>query len=82
MPIKAIILNNNELGEISKEQRAAEFEVWATDLVNPNFAEYANGCGALGIQVTEKSALNAALKQIFDHDGPALLEIKTDVGLI
>ncbi|MFT6167354.1 MAG: thiamine pyrophosphate-dependent acetolactate synthase large subunit-like protein/nitrite reductase [Vicingaceae bacterium] len=82
MPIKAIILNNNELGKISKEQRAGEFDVWATDLVNPNFAEYANGCGALGIQVTEKSALNAALKQIFDHDGPALLEIKTDVGLI
>lgn len=82
MPIKAIILNNNELGKISKEQRAGEFEVWATDLVNPNFAEYANGCGALGIQVTEKSALKSALQQIFDHNGPALLEIKTDVGLI
>lgn len=38
MPIKTIILNNSELGKISKEQRAGEFEVWATDLVNPNFA--------------------------------------------
>ncbi len=82
MPVKVIILNNDELGKISKEQRAGEFEVWATDLVNPNFSEYANGCGALGIQVTEKSALKSALKQIFDHNGPALLEIKTDVELI
>lgn len=82
MQIKLIVLNNNELGKISKEQRAGEFDVWATDLVNPKFAEYANGCGALGIEVTEKSALKDALKQLLDHSGPALLEIKTDVGLI
>jgi len=82
MPVKVIILNNNELGKISKEQRAGEFDVWATDLVNPKFAEYANGCGALGIEVTEKSQLKSAMQRIIDHSGPALLEIKTDVGLI
>ncbi len=82
MPIKIIILNNNELGKISKEQRAGEFDVWATDLVNPNFAEYATGCGALGIKVTDKNELDGAMKQLFAHDGPALLEISTDVTLI
>ncbi len=82
MPIKTIILNNSELGKISKEQRAGEFDVWATDLVNPNFAEYANGCGALGIQVTSADQLNTALQTIFAHDGPALVEVITDVGLI
>ena len=82
MPIKAIILNNNELGKISKEQRAGEFDVWATDMVNPAFAEYANGCGALGIKVTKKEGLDEALRQLFDHSGPALLEVVTDVNLI
>lgn len=82
MPIKVILLNNNELGKISKEQRAGQFDVWATDLVNPNFAEYASGCGALGIKVSEKSELKNALKQLMDHDGPGLLEIATDVELI
>jgi len=82
MPIKAIILNNNELGKISKEQRAGEFDVWATDLVNPDFSEYAKNCGALGIQVTEKAQITGALKELFEHDGPGLVEIKTDVGLI
>lgn len=82
MPVKLIVLNNNELGKISKEQRAGEFDVWATDLVNPNFAEYANGCGALGIKVTETSKLATAFKEILAHKGPALLEISTDVGLI
>ncbi|MCJ8291666.1 MAG: Rieske 2Fe-2S domain-containing protein [Crocinitomicaceae bacterium] len=82
MPIKVIILNNNELGKISKEQRAGEFDVWATDLVNPNFAEYATGCGALGLKVSDKENLHEAMKQLMDHDGPGLLEITTDVELI
>ena len=82
MPIKAIILNNNELGKISKEQRAGEFDVWATGLQNPNFAEYATSCGALGIQVTDRKDLMSAMQTIMDHDGPALLEVKTDVALI
>ena len=82
MPIKAIILNNSELGKISKEQRAGEFDVWATDLVNPNFSEYANSCGALGIRVTDDATLEEAMKIVMEHQGPALLEIITDVGLI
>ena len=82
MPIKVIVLNNNELGKISKEQRAGEFDVWATDLSNPDFAEYATGCGAKGILVTERDQLKAAMKELMAYRGPALLEIKTDVGLI
>jgi len=82
MPIKTVILNNNELGKITKEQRAGKFDVFATDLVNPDFSEFANSCGALGIKVTEKSQLNDAFKQLFEHDGPGLLEVTTDVGLI
>ena len=82
MPIKTVIINNAELGKISKEQRAGEFDVWATSLSNPNFAEYAQGCGALGIRVTDQSQLDAAMQQLMEHDGPALLEIMTDVELI
>lgn len=82
MPIKVILLNNNELGKISKEQRAGEFDVWATDLVNPDFAGYASGCGALGIRVTNKDELPEAMNALMQHEGPALLEVQTDVGLI
>ncbi|MEO0873482.1 MAG: thiamine pyrophosphate-binding protein [Bacteroidota bacterium] len=82
MPVKVIVLNNNELGKISKEQRAAELDVWATSLVNPSFAAYAESCGALGIQVKEKAALDMAMEQLLKHDGPGLLEVHTDVALI
>ncbi|WP_394972865.1 thiamine pyrophosphate-binding protein [uncultured Croceitalea sp.] len=82
MPIKVVILNNNELGKISKEQRAGAFDVWQTDLVNPDFAEFANGCGALGLKVNKKSELSGAIDKLMSHSGPGLLEIITDVQLV
>lgn len=82
MLIKVIVLNNNELGKISKEQRAGGWDKWATDLVNPNFAAFAESCGGLGIQISKKDEVEKAMKQLFAHEGPGLLEIKTDVKLI
>lgn len=82
MPVKIIVLNNNELGKISKEQRAGNFEVWQTNLVNPNFAEFAKSCGAWGKQIISKDELEEAMKELFKYRGPALLEIYTDVSLI
>ena len=82
MNIKHVLLNNAELGKISKEQRAAEVDVWQTSLTNPNFAKYAENCGALGIRVEKLEELLPAMKKLAAHDGPALLEIITDVSLI
>jgi thiamine pyrophosphate-dependent acetolactate synthase large subunit-like protein len=82
MDIKLILLNNNELGKISKEQRSGELEVFATSLHNPNFAEYANSCGALGIRVTKKEELETAMQKVVTYKGTAILEIMTDVVLI
>jgi len=82
MPIKHILINNSELGKISKEQRTAQFDVWKTEMHNPNFADFANNCGALGIRVKKREELEAAMQKIKDHDGPALLEVICDVNLI
>ena len=51
MHITHVLLDNQQLGKITKEQRAAECDVWQTDLHNPDFAAYAELCGALGIAV-------------------------------
>lgn len=82
MPIKHILLNNHELGKISKEQRAVEFDVWKTSLQNPNFSEFVNSCGALGIRVTKSEELDAAFEKLMAHDGPGTIEIMTDALLI
>ena len=82
IPIKHILLNNRELGKISKEQNTEGKTVWSTSLHNPDFYRYAENCGALGIRVTEKNELSVALKRLFSNDGPAMLEIMTDSELI
>ncbi len=82
MNVKLIVLNNDELGKISKEQRAGEFDVWKTALSNPNFAEFAQSCGAWGNRIEKHNDVNDAMKALFTQDGPAVLEIITDVNLI
>ena len=82
MDITHVLLNNSELGKISKEQRSGSWDVWQTELVNPNFAKYAELCGALGIRVEEADQLAGALKRALEHDGPALVEIHSDAQLV
>ena len=78
MPITLILLNNSQLGKISKEQRAGEFPVWQTRLVNPNFAEFAVSCGGWGRRVTQSNELADALAEGLAQDKPAIVEILTD----
>jgi thiamine pyrophosphate-dependent acetolactate synthase large subunit-like protein/nitrite reductase/ring-hydroxylating ferredoxin subunit len=82
MDITHILLNNNELGKISKEQKAGNWDVWQTSLRNPDFAEYANLCGALGLSVRTKDRLDDAISEALAHDGPSLVEIHSDVELV
>ena len=82
IPITHVLLNNEQLGKITKEQRAAEWDVWQTSLHNPNFAEYARVCGAHGVRVTRASQLDDALAAAFAHDGPSLVEVMTDPELV
>ncbi|MGZ6950524.1 MAG: thiamine pyrophosphate-dependent enzyme [Acidimicrobiia bacterium] len=82
MPITHVLLDNAMLGKITKEQRAAEYDVWHTDLLNPDFAAYAELCGGLGIRVERREELDAALTRALAHDGPALVDVHTDPELV
>ncbi|WP_419922400.1 thiamine pyrophosphate-binding protein [Candidatus Poriferisodalis sp.] len=82
MNITHVLLNNGELGKISKEQRAAELDVWQTSLHNPSFAGFAELCGAMGRQVTTANELDTALSDALAHPGPALVEVMTDPLLV
>ena len=82
MDITHILLNNGELGKISKEQRAGEWPVWETSLHNPSFASFAKLCGGHGKRVTEADALKDAIVEALQYEGPALVEVMTDADLI
>jgi thiamine pyrophosphate-dependent acetolactate synthase large subunit-like protein len=78
MPITHVLLNNSELGKISKEQVAAMRPVWQTSLVNPDFAAYARLCGAAGFRVEHPDELAPALAEAMAvTDGPSLVEVVT-----
>ena len=82
MPITHVLLNNQELGKIAKEQRAADMEVWQVSLHNPSFAAYAELCGGRGIRVKRRDGLDAALVEALAYDGPSLVEVVSDVELV
>jgi thiamine pyrophosphate-dependent acetolactate synthase large subunit-like protein len=82
MNITHVLLNNNELGKISKEQLAGGWQVWQTSLYNPNFAEFARNCGGHGVRVEEVAALEDAIRAGLAYDGPALIEVIADPELI
>ncbi len=82
MDITHILLNNAELGKISKEQRAGEWPVWETDLLNPPFSTFARLCGGHGRQVVEAGDLDQAIAEALAFNGPALVEIMTDAELV
>ena len=78
MNITHILLNNDELAKISKEQRTARYEVWQTSLHNPDFASFAGLCGAHGSRIDDPNLLEEAVRAAVDYPGPAVVEVVAD----
>ena len=82
LPITHVLFDNGQLGKISLEQQSEGLPVWETDLVNPDFASYADGCGARGFRVERREELAPALTEALAHPGPSLVAITTDPELV
>ena len=78
MNITHVLLNNGELGKISKEQRDGEWDVWQTDLHNVDFAEYARLCGGTSYRVESRDDLETAFRDALAVEGPSLVEVRSD----
>lgn len=77
LPVKIVIFNNGVLGFVAMEMKAAGFVGLGTDLENPDFAAMARAMGLMGVRVEDPGDLPGAVRQVFDHDGPALLDVVT-----
>jgi len=78
MNITHVLLDNGELGKISREQISAIRPVWATSLTNPDFAEFARSCGGAGFQADTPDELADALAAAFAvTEGPSLVCCRT-----
>ena len=75
--IKVVLLSNDELGKITAEQELAGTHTWATSLKNPSWAGMATSLGLFGTRVTTPAELDEGMRDLFAHDGPGLLEIRS-----
>ncbi|MCH7498361.1 MAG: Rieske 2Fe-2S domain-containing protein [Candidatus Marinimicrobia bacterium] len=82
MDITLVLLNNSQLGKISKEFEADDMEVWQTGLTNPDFAAYAKLCGGDGIRVSAPDEIDGALIKALASKKPFIVEFLTDPLLI
>ncbi|WP_294238650.1 ubiquinone-dependent pyruvate dehydrogenase [uncultured Sphingomonas sp.] len=78
LPIKIVVFNNSTLGFVELEQKAAGYVDTNVSLTNPDFAAIAREIGYFGVRVTRSDALEAALREAFAHDGPALVDVVTE----
>lgn len=77
LPVKVIIFNNAALAFVELEMMAAGIVTYGTDLNNPGFAEVARSIGLHAVRVEHPDDLEDAVREAFDHDGPAVIEIVT-----
>jgi pyruvate dehydrogenase (quinone) len=77
LPVKVIVFNNGALSFVELEMKAAGIVTYGTDLDNPDFAGIAAAAGLFGARVEKAEDLEAALRAAFDHDGAALVEVRT-----
>jgi pyruvate dehydrogenase (quinone) len=75
LPVKIVVLNNGTLGFVELEMKASGFLDVGCDLKNPNFAEMARAMGIKGVRVEKPQDVKAAVQEVLQHDGPALLDV-------
>ncbi len=75
--IKIVLLSNDELGKITAEQQLADTHIWATSLKNPSWAGMAESLDLFGRRVTTPDELATGMAELFAHEGPGLLEIRS-----
>ena len=77
--IVVVVVNNSMFGTIRMHQeRAFPGHIIATDLRNPDFVAYARSFGATGHLVRTTEEFAPAFAEALAHDGPSLIEIRTD----
>jgi len=77
LPVKVVIFNNGVLGFVALEMKAAGFIESGVDLQNPDFAAMARAMGIHAVRVEDPGDLPNAIRNVLDHDGPAVLDAVT-----
>jgi acetolactate synthase-1/2/3 large subunit/5-guanidino-2-oxopentanoate decarboxylase len=74
LSLPIIVWNNEALGQIRDDMRAAGIAPIGVVGRNPDFVALAAACGAAGVQVRSPAALTQALRTSLSRSGPTLIE--------
>ncbi|MBB3586157.1 ubiquinone-dependent pyruvate dehydrogenase [Sphingomonas sp. BK481] len=77
LPVKIIVFNNGTLGFVEMEMKAAGMIETGVALDNPDFAAMARAIGLHGVRVTDSGEVEAGVREVLAHPGPALLDAVT-----
>jgi thiamine pyrophosphate-dependent acetolactate synthase large subunit-like protein len=75
-----VVMNNRQYGMIRVEQMMENYENYGTDLVNPDFAAYAEACGAVGVRVEKPEDLGPAITAGLASKEVVVIDVATDSG--
>lgn len=78
LPIKVIVFNNRSLGMVKLEMEVQGLIDNETDLVNPDFALIGTAMGFKSITISNHQSLYDDLSEALEHDGPVIVEIRTN----
>jgi pyruvate dehydrogenase (quinone) len=79
LPVKVIVVKNNELGQIKWEQMAFDGNPeFGIDLQPIDFALHAHACGAAGFTIEDPQDAADTLREALVHPGPAVVQAVVD----
>jgi pyruvate dehydrogenase (quinone) len=79
LPIKVVIIKNNDLGQIKWEQMVfLGNPEYGIDLHPIDFAAFAHACGGVGFSVDDAANCGTAIEEFLNAPGPAVLQAVVD----
>jgi pyruvate dehydrogenase (quinone) len=79
LPVKLLVIKNNELGQIKWEQMVLDANPhYGVDLQPIDFALFAQACGAGGFTIEDPGESEAVLRKALAHPGPAVIQAVVD----
>lgn len=82
LPIVVIIMNNKQYAMIQRIQKIERLQSFGNDLLNPDFAKYAEACRGIGYKVTKPEDLQQILEKAIQSNCSTILDIDTDPKFI
>ncbi len=78
LPVKIVVFNNSTLGMVKLEMLVDGLPDFGVDVAPVDYSAVASALGIFARRIEDPADIESGLRQAFDHDGPALVDLVTD----